>query len=302
MTSQLACAVLSLRNEPGLTAAVRSLLTQEEPIEVVVVNSGGFDPTDTLRKASLDVPVIHCEERLYPGGVRNLGIDSTQAPYVAFLAADCLVMPGWAEGRLRLHRGGALAVASALVNAYPQSYCAWASYMLLHTERMPGTPSNQASRYSVSYARALFDRFGRFREDLRAGEDTEFHSRFASTVPIEWAPDVRTAHRYPTAFISLIMDQYNRGRRRARMAERIAGQPSAKTLAWKTLRYTPAKIRNAWRWAEDGWRTRMLGAWPLVVPAAIAYALGALLSPWSMWGGQVSDIRPARNAWRGGDR
>jgi glycosyltransferase involved in cell wall biosynthesis len=94
MTGQIACAVLSLRNEPGLTAAVQSLLAQEEPLEVVVVNSGGHDPTDTLREAGIEVPVIHRKERLYVGGARNLGIDATRAPYVAFLAADCIALPG----------------------------------------------------------------------------------------------------------------------------------------------------------------------------------------------------------------
>jgi glycosyltransferase involved in cell wall biosynthesis len=282
MPAHLACAVLSLRNEPGLTAAVRSLIAQEEPVEVVVVNSGGRDPTETLREAGIEVPVMHREERLYVGGARNIGIEATQAPYVAFLAADCIAMPGWVGGRLRRHRAGALAVASSLVNAYPRSSCAWASYMLLHTMRMPGAPLDQSSRYSVSYVRGLFARFGRFREDLRTGEDTEFHQRLADTVAIAWAPDVRTAHRYPTAFVSLMMDQYTRGRLRARMSEQIAGQPCRRDIAWKTLRYAPARIRNAWRWAEDGWRLRMLGAWPLVVPAAVAYSIGALLSPWDL--------------------
>ncbi len=280
--AQLACAVLSLRNEPGLTAAVESLLAQEEPVEIVVVNSGGCDPTDTLRKAGLPVQVVHREERLYAGGVRNLGIDATQAPYVAFLAADCIAMPGWVTGRLRAHQSGALAVASAMLNACPQNYCAWASYLLEFSQRMPGASSEACVRYGVSYARTLFDRFGRFREDLRGGEDTDFHNRLAYMVAIEWAPDVQTAHRHPTTFYSLLRDQYARGRRRAQVTEQITGHRCSIPIALGSLGYAPAKLRNAWRWAEDGWRPRMLGAWPLAVPAAIAYALGALLSPWRM--------------------
>src|SRR4029077_1279143 len=149
------------------------------------------------------------------------GIEATRAPYVAFLAGDCVAMPGWVAGRLRFHRVGALAVASAIVNAYPWNYFAWASYILLHARRMPGVPPYKAGLYGVSYARELFDRFGRFRADLEGGEDSEFNARFAKSVRIEWAPHVRTAHRHPTNPQWLLRDQYVRGRRMVHMSEEL---------------------------------------------------------------------------------
>jgi GT2 family glycosyltransferase len=281
MGAVLACVVLSFRNEPGLVAAVQSILAQEEPlVEVVVVNSGGRDPTETLRKAGIDVPVIHREERLYAGGARNLGIGATRAPYVAFLAGDCVAMPGWVLGRLRSHRTGALAVASAMVNAYPRNDFAWASYILHYTYRMPGIPPDMAGLYSVSYARELFDRFGRFREDLRAGEDTEFNARIAEAVRIEWAPHICTAHRHPTSLQWLLRDQYVRGRRKVHVDEELEGRDSPAHVAWLTLRISAETLRDAWRWCDPGWRPRLLGTSPLVMLAAAAFALGALLSDW----------------------
>lgn len=75
--------------------------------------SGGGDPGATLRQAGMSVKVITRHERLNPGAVCNLGVASTRAPYIAWLAADCIAEPGWVSGRLREHRSGALAVTNA---------------------------------------------------------------------------------------------------------------------------------------------------------------------------------------------
>lgn len=299
MGAELACVIMSFRNEPGLTAAVRSIVTQDgPPVEVVVVDSGGQDPTETLRHDGIDVPVIHREQPLYAGGARNLGIAATRAPYIAFLAADCIAMPGWVAGRLHSHRAGAMAVASAIVNAHPQSYCAWASYILLYTRRMPGTPANRAALYSVSYARALFDRFGRFRSDLRIGEDTEFHNRFAGDVRIEWTPGVRTAHRHPTNIHRLLRDQYVRGRRMVRIKAEIDGRASPVRLALWIARDTPGLLIGAWKWCDVGWRPHIRRAYPLTIPAAGAYVLGALLSNWEPLAWRGRRAGPLRRAGR----
>ncbi len=170
--SELACVVLSLRCTPGLVEAVRSLEEQSPRPEIVVVNSGGGDPAAMLRAAGLDVRVINRHDRLLPGAARNLGIAATRKRYVAFLAADCRAEPGWVAARLRAHRAGAKAVASAMTNAFPESLVASAAYLRLHWRRMPDTPSSERLLYSVSYERTLFERFGGFREDLREGEDT----------------------------------------------------------------------------------------------------------------------------------
>lgn len=275
---KLACVVLSLQNEPGLVAAVESLLAQNKPLEIVVVNSGGGDPAGTLRNAGIEVKVTNLQERLYPGAARNVGIDATRAPYVAFLAADCVAEPGWASRRLRRHRAGALAVASAVTNPNPHNSYAWASYMLLWSHRMPGVPQGGSRLYGVSYARELFDRFGKFREDLRSGEDTEFNHRLAATVEIEWAAEVRTAHRQPTSFYELIRDQYARGRRMAQALEKLTGRPCERFVARNGLWRVPSCMAWSWLASKPRDRQRLMKAWLLIPSAAAAYSLGALLS------------------------
>jgi hypothetical protein len=140
---------------------------------------------------------------------------------------------------------------------------------------MPGVPPDRALLYGASYARALFDRFGLFREDLRAGEDTEFHERLAGEVPIVWEPRVRTAHRHPTRFSRLVADHYRRGARTA-SAYRSIGGPPPLTVALDSIRRAPRGAWTAWRAAEAGERRWVAAASLLLAVPALAYAAGAL--------------------------
>ncbi|HSG40338.1 MAG TPA: hypothetical protein VLE27_11920, partial [Thermoanaerobaculia bacterium] len=199
----------------------------------------------------------------------------TRAPFVAFLAADCWAEPGWAAARLRAHRAGASAVASAVTNPYRRNLAAWASYVSLFPRRMPGTSAAEALRYGVSYERSLFDRFGTFREDLRGAEDTEFHQRLEGNVEIAWEPGVRTAHRHPRRLLALLDDQYRRGARTATAWTRLQ-RYRPREVAVIALRRFPAGLNIAWRSAEAGERPWIAASSLLLPAAALAYAAGAM--------------------------
>jgi glycosyltransferase involved in cell wall biosynthesis len=276
LTAEIACAVLSYRDEPFLIEAVRSVLDQSVPVEVVVVNSGGGDPARRLAAAGVSVQVHSFSERLYPGAVRNIGIDQTRAPYLAFLAADCLAGPGWAAARLREHRAGAAAVASPLTNAYPESLTAWASLLLLHNQRLAATKPRHRLLYSLSYDRSLFTRFGRFREDLRAGEDTEFNARFREHATTVLAPDAMTAHRYPTDLPAMLRDAFRRGRLQARMQGAIKGRGPRRLIAVLSGSRSVLQSLVVSARSPSVERRQLIRAWPLVVLGSVAYGIGAL--------------------------
>jgi len=243
----------------------------------VVVHSDGPSPAAVLRRAGLDVPVVHRAGRLMPGAARNLGVDATDAPWIAFLAGDCVAEPGWVAGRLTAHKSGADAVASLLGNVYPHSRTACAAELLLHHRRMSHTPPDERLRLGVSYARRLFDRHGRFREDLRIGEDSEFNERLRRAgIEIEHAEDVVTAHRNPVAPLDFFRDQYMRGVRQVRgratlgMRGGLARLPAAMlldaVLAWRGTSRIPDPLE----------RRRVRSGWPLMLPGAVAYSAGAV--------------------------
>jgi len=272
---ELACVVISHRGQREVVAAVRSLAGQEPACEIVVVNSEGENPEPLLRAAGLSAPVLHRETRLLPGGARNLGVAATSAPYVAFLAADCLAEPGWVRARTARHRAGAALVASAIVNADPRSASALASHLVLFSRRMPGTPPARALLYGVSYTRALLEEIGSFREDLRAGEDTEHLERAARAAEPVWAPEVRTAHRNPTSPAALVRDHCARGARAARAYTRINGLPEGRRVALNALgRWLPC-LRLGLRSTGPAAGWRVLPAAGLTPLAAAAYAWGA---------------------------
>jgi glycosyltransferase involved in cell wall biosynthesis len=266
---------MSYRTEAGLEAAVRSLLDQEERVELIVVNSGGGDPAGRLRAAGLEVRVIDTPERLLPGAARNAGIESTSAPYVAFLAADCVATPGWASARLAWHRAGADVVAGSMGTTDPGNAASCASLLLLHRRRLPGTRVRRRPLFSSSYRRTLLERTGPFREDLRTGEDTELAGRLPGAASLVWAPEVRTLHRYPTSCRVLLADQFARGLRRAR-AEAVGSGPAPWRLALRALIDAIPCVVVAVCVDEPLGRGRLRLSLPLLAPATLAYVAGLL--------------------------
>jgi glycosyltransferase involved in cell wall biosynthesis len=278
VTSQLACGVLSLGAERGLAEAVRSLLEQVPQAELVVVNSGGGDPRAKLRSSGLDVPVVDVDRRLLPGAARNVAIDHTTAPFIAFLAADCVAQPGWVAGRLRAHNAGAAAVASVMTVERSATRSQCAAHLLLHHRRTPDTPPGQRLFYGLSYQRRLFDRYGRFREDLRQGEDTDFNERLGRGDVVAWAPDVRTVHRHPAGPGQLLRDQYVRGRRRALALAELAPARARRTLLGHGAANVRQALRQARRASSPEERDLLMRSRALLVPAALAYVTGGLVA------------------------
>jgi hypothetical protein len=277
--SDLVCIVLSVGNPPHLVAAVKSLLDQSHPVDVLVVNSGGGNAAASL--APIGVEAVDVEERLLPGGARNLGIATLDSngevrhPFVAFLACDSIAEPGWAAARLGAHRDGALAVACSVTNLYPRSIAAWTSHVALMSRRMPGTPANEALKFGLSYARPLFDHYGKFRDDLRGGEDTEFNGRLAEHVAIRWVPSVRTAHRNPRTVRAMMYDQYRRGMRAAVAAQNLGGSPHA-DIAKAAVKRMRGDFARALRAAERGQKRWIIASAALLPAAEISYAVGAM--------------------------
>lgn len=273
---ELAVAVLSLRNEPELVDAVRSLLAQRPRPEVVVVNSGGGDPASTLRAAGLDVPLVDVPTPLLPGAVRNLGIAATSAPHVAFLAADCVAEPGWAAARLAAHAAGADAVAGVLTVARPRTRSACASHLLLHHRVRPEAPGDDRVLSMLSYRREVLDRHGPFREDVLVGEDTDYLEALAPDVVLAVAPGARTAHRYPRTLRALLVDQHRRGR--AAAARQLAdGDRTARLeIPLRNLRNVRLAVGRARSASDPAERRLLLRATPLLLLGAVACALGAL--------------------------
>lgn len=271
----LAVVVLSHGPRATLCDAVRSLLRQDAEAEIVVVHSGAGDARRPLASAGLGVRVVRSDERLAPGAARNLGIAETRAPFIAFLADDCIAEQGWVRNRLRAHVAGASAVASALVCHQPANPVALAAHLSLYFRRMPRATPGSALRYGVSYARQVFEQYGGFRADLESGEDTEFNQRLVGADAPIWAPEVLTVHRGADTLASFFRGQFLRGRRMAQ-AWAALGIHDPVTVARDALKRTDPIVRETWSLVEPRHRGAALLCIPLIVLGNLIYAWGAL--------------------------
>lgn len=273
----MAVVVLSHGAPPTLPVAVRSLCSQDAPAEIVVVNSGGGDAAAVLARAGLHVRVVESAQPLLPGGARNLGIAVTKGRYVAFLADDCVAEPGWTSARLAAHAAGAAAAASALDCHRHRNPIALAAHLSLFVRRMPRVPPAMALAYGASYDRRLFEVHGGFREDLRGGEDTEFHLRLPAADRPVWTPAIRTVHFGPTTLSGFVADQFRRGRRAADSWRSISGLDK-RVFAKRVVQRIGMVMRMSRRVVPPGEQIVAILALPLIFAGGLIYACGALRS------------------------
>lgn len=236
-------------------------------------HSGGEPPAD-LEPLCGGVRVISSSGRRLPGAARNAGVAASTAPYIAFLAADCRALPGWADGRLRRHRAGAAAVASAMTTLQSEP-AAVASHLLQHSSRMRHLQMPAELRFGLSYSRALLERYGPFPEQVPGEEDVALNGRLiAAGVEVAWAPEVETAHAYPPTPRALIADQWARGRRRAYVRRR-----PRPLLVGRALLDGPAGIARAARPGSPIRAAELVRAVPLLAAGALVTAVGTALGP-----------------------
>jgi glycosyltransferase involved in cell wall biosynthesis len=273
----LAVVVLSHRANPLVLGAVDSLLALPEPLEIVVVNSGGGDAPALLAHCRGRLKVLEFSETLWPGAVRNRGIKATRAPYVAFLADDCRAGAGWAATRIAAHRSGVAAVASALLPDSRRHPVAIASHLALYARRLPGVPEERALKYGVSYLRRLFDRVGLFREDLRTGEDTEFNARLRKREAPRWHPEVQTIHGAPRSLTAMLREQWGRGARSVTAYVEIGRPvPPRKLIDNIAVRSRQSIEFSHGSDGSDFAPAALRAAWPLVWLANLAHCGSAL--------------------------
>jgi len=238
-----------------------------------VVNSGGGDVMAVLGHAASKVSCIDEPGRLRVGAARNVGIDASLAPHIAFLAADCEADAGWVAARLMGHEAGARALATPVIPHAPDRMASLVQWLLLHGSRTPGTSEAEAQRYGVSYDRALLDRLGYFIPGRQEGEDTEFNRRMGQ---IGWCPGARTRHRYVTTLWALLRQTARRGYRGGRSLPRHlrffrSGLRGSARRVSKRSRFVRRRMRGAVARGEaPGWDWRHRLVWEAALALHIA--------------------------------
>ncbi|MGO9483299.1 MAG: glycosyltransferase [Rhodomicrobium sp.] len=272
--SKLAVVVIALGAPRSLADAVGSLIRQDTPAEIVAVNSGGGDAREVLKEHLQSIVLVELAEPVFVGAARNIGIQTSRAPFVAFLASDCTAEPGWVAQRVRAHADGECAIASIVTNDKPRNPFAWAAHLTTYGHRMAGKTEGSRTAYGASYDRALFDKYGYFSEALRIGEDSEFHSRFRPSDPIRLNASIRTVHKNPSGPLTFLRDQAHRGARARHMTDFLRAQFSLRYIAQTTWARIVRSFRLSITDLEGTDRLAAIASWPLIPIGAAFYLAG----------------------------
>ena len=140
--------------------------------EVLVVDDGSTD--DTRRVLDLSDPrvVLLAGPGRGPSGARNVGLARARGEFIAFLDHDDL----WPPGR---HR----ALKAVLLRDGDADAAAGRVLVRIEASGIPGDHLGMHGRHapamlaSCLYRRRLVERTGNFADDLRYGEDVDYHFR-----------------------------------------------------------------------------------------------------------------------------
>ena len=169
----------ALNAERFIDAALRSLLAEHQPLDIVVIDDGSADATrDIVPRLAAKTPAIRLLSNPGKGiaAARNTGLRAlpTDCTFVTFHDADDLCFPGRiARQRTRLEDGPAIDGLYGLVQIFStQDHAALAP--------APGTPAKVIRGpylQSAMFRRAAMDRTGLFDETYRQGCDSEYFLR-----------------------------------------------------------------------------------------------------------------------------
>lgn len=275
--SKIAVVVIGLRAPKYLFDAVRSLIGQDIVPEIVVVNSGGGDAAAVLGDQRSSVTLVEISEPVFVGAARNMGIQVSRAPFVAFLAADCIAAPGWIAERLKAHMEGHSAVGCVVENDKTGNPFAWAAHLMIYGHRMTAS-TYEGQAYGASYDRTLFDKYGYFSETMIIGEDSEFHSRFKQSDFVSLHPGIRTIHRNPGGPISFLAEQWRRGTRGHLMAEFLRANFTLHYIVTATAARVLSSIHLSATCLKRRERFRAIMSWPMLPIGALSYLVGMAVS------------------------
>ncbi len=212
--------IITTKNEEGnIGTLLTSLIDQEMPFEIVVVDSFSNDRTLEIAesfKDRLDELYIYQYEST-PGGGKNYGIEKSKGECVAFIDADCTASPLWLKS-LRESAEEHEIVAGTTINVSTSKFdvsssaktrfywdekdVTWPGCNLLHNKR-------------------TFLELGGFDEELVSNEDIDLNVRAVQKeFEIHHNENAVLYHRMRSDISSLAQQMFWRGYGRGQMREK----------------------------------------------------------------------------------
>jgi glycosyltransferase involved in cell wall biosynthesis len=237
--------VVTVRNEERyLGQLLDSLLVQEDPFEVVLVNSESRDRTLEIAEGYAHRRPDLLRVFSHPGsrGIgRNEGVHAARGEFVAFIDGDCFADSGWLHA-LRFGLATSPVVAGRTATVGKPQYG--------HLERVELFQSGSDVTFptcNLAYRRELFERLGGFDPRFITAEDIDLNLRAVlAGASIRYIPDAVVYHHMRTTFLRFLYQAFFNGYGRKQLTEKhgrlwgryrlrrlMSGQRSA--IAWARL-------------------------------------------------------------------
>jgi glycosyltransferase involved in cell wall biosynthesis len=197
--SDVSVVIPSFNSQKTIVACLESLMVQEEqPLEVIVVDSSSDNTPDLIRQNFPSVKLHHLKYRTFPGPARNFGASVAKGSIVAFIDADCIAAPNWVRRMANLHSEGHNIVGGAIEVGNPESSIAWAGHMGEFREFVPAGEGRHVLHVptcNISYRRCLFTQYGGFPNAYYPQEDLLFNYLLnRNGIRVWFEPDIRIRH------------------------------------------------------------------------------------------------------------
>ena len=169
-----ASVVVTVRNEARHVAdLLDSLLVQEPPLEVIVVDADSTDPTrDIVRKYERRHPFIRLlEHGGTRGASRNRGVQESRGEVVAFIDGDCIANPFWLRELRRTLADADVAAGRTIQIGY------YAFVALNRVELEHGGYDVTYPSCNLAYWREVFQKVDGFDDWFHTAEDIDLNYR-----------------------------------------------------------------------------------------------------------------------------
>ena len=284
---ELSVVITTYNARETVARSLASLVPQLERggIEVILVDSSSDGTADLVAERFPMVKLLRFAERKFCGGARNRGIAEARGDVIAFIDADCVADPHWAEAVIAAHRAHPHPlIGGAVANGNPESYVGWGYYFGEFGAWMPGLAQREVDEVPgcvLSLKRWAFERYGPFIEGTYCS-DSAFHWKLARDGhrPL-FVPSIQIAHINVEGLGSFLKHEVHHGRNFGRVRSTEQPWPAWKKAAFAAA--TPAlpallfarTFRDAMR--RRSYRRLFARSAPVVLAGQVAWSYGELL-------------------------
>ena len=141
--ADISVVIPSFHSRRTILYCLAALYDQEElPGEVIIADSSEDDTPEWIKTHYPQVVTYKFNHRTFPGPARNMGTSLAKGKIIAFIDADCLAAPDWAQRMAAQHSAGHQIVGGSVEVGNPKSLMAWAGHLGEFREFLPVGPSH----------------------------------------------------------------------------------------------------------------------------------------------------------------